>query len=156
MKLVPGAEPSSTKLDPMSLNETDSADYATGAVLSQLGTDNKWHPVVFYSKGLNEVERNYPIHDKEMLSVIRGLQEWRHLLEGARHKFEILNDHRNLVYFAMAQNLNRRQARWSLYLSRFDLQLVHRAGRQSGKPDALSRRADHKKGERDHWDQVLL
>ena len=73
--------------------ETNSSDYATGAVLSQLGTDNKWHPVGFYSKGLSEVERNYPIHDKELLSVIRGLQEWRHLLEGARHMFEILNDH---------------------------------------------------------------
>ena len=119
--------------------ETDSSDYATGAVLSQLGTDDKWHPVGFYSKGLSEVERNYPIHDKELLSVIRGLQEWRHLLEGARHKFEILNDHRNLVYFTTAQNLNRRQARWSLYLSRFDFQLVHRAGKKSGKPDALSR-----------------
>ena len=47
--------------------ETDSSDYATGAVLSQQDDDEKWHPVGFYSKGLNDVERNYPIHDKEML-----------------------------------------------------------------------------------------
>jgi len=124
--------------------------------LSQLGTDDKWHPVGFYSKGLSEVERNYPIHDKELLSVIRGLQEWRHLLEGARHKFEILNDHRNLVYFTTAQNLNRRQAQWSLYLLRFNFQLVHCAGKKSGKPDALLRQADHKQGESDNRDQVLL
>ena len=102
------------------------------------------------------MERNYPIHDKELLSVIRALQEWRHLLEGAKHQFEILNDHRNLVYFATSQNLNRRQARWSLYLSRFHFSLVHRAGRKSGKPDALSRRADHKRGESDNQGQVLL
>src|ERR1700748_2984185 len=61
--------------------ETDSSDYATGAVLSQLGEGEKWHPVGFYSKSLNEVERTYRIHNKQLLSVIRGLQEWRLLLE---------------------------------------------------------------------------
>src|SRR5215472_4077424 len=136
--------------------ETDSSDFATGAVLSQACEDSKWRPVGYYSKSLNEVERNYPIHDKEMLSVIRALQEWRHLLEGAKHRFDILNDHRNLTFFATAQNLNRRQARWSLYLSRFDFQLVHRPGKSSGKPDALSRRADHKTGQEDNRDKILL
>ena len=48
----------------------DNSDYAMGSVLSQLGTDNKWLPVGFHSKGLNEVERNYPIHYKELLSII--------------------------------------------------------------------------------------
>ena len=63
------------------------------------------------------MEHNYAIYDKELLSVIRGLEEWRHILEGTKHTIEILNDHRNLTYFRMAQTLNRRQARWSLYLS---------------------------------------
>ena len=40
-------------------------------------------------KSLNKTERNYEIHDKEMLAVIRGLENWRHLLEGARFKFEV-------------------------------------------------------------------
>ncbi len=41
-------------------------------------------------------ERNYPIADKEMLSVIRSLEQWRHYLEGAQFEFEIWNDHANL------------------------------------------------------------
>jgi len=45
--------------------------------------------VVFLSKSLNEIERNYEIHDKEMLVVIRGLENWRHLLEGTKFKFEV-------------------------------------------------------------------
>ena len=105
--------------------ETDASDFATGAVLSQLCMDEKWRPVGFLSKSLNDAERNYPIHDKELLSVIRALKEWRHLLEGATHAIEIYNDHRNLTFFMEAQNLNRRQARWSLYLSRFDFTLHH-------------------------------
>ena len=45
--------------------------------------DEKWRLVAFLSKLLNETERNYEIHDKEMLAIIRGLEAWRHLLEGA-------------------------------------------------------------------------
>ena len=67
----------------------DVSDYATGGVLSMEGEDRKWRPVAFLSKSLNETERNYEIHDKEMLAIIRGLESWRHLLEGVQFKFEI-------------------------------------------------------------------
>jgi hypothetical protein len=115
-----------------------------------------WHPVAFLSKALNPVERNYEIHDTEMLAIIRGLEEWRHYLEGARHPVEIWTNHKNLEYFRVAQKLNHRQARWSLYLSRFDFTLHHKPGRSMGKPDALSRRADHRSGQGDNDNLTLL
>jgi len=63
------------ELDPFWI-EADSLDFATEAVLSQQSTtDGKWHPVAFYSKSLSSVERNYKIHDKEMLAIIRALEE---------------------------------------------------------------------------------
>lgn len=136
--------------------EADSSDYATGAVLSQQADDSKWHPVAFLSKSLSVVERNYEIHDKEMLAIIRALEEWRHYLEGTEHKFEIWTDHKNLEYFMSAKKLNRRQARWSLFLSRFHFSLHHRPGTKSLKPDALSRRPDHGKGENDNDNITLL
>ena len=105
--------------------KTDTSGYATGAILSQLCDDKKWHPVGFSSKSLNPAKPNYAIYDKELLSVIRGLKEWRHILEGTKHTIKILNDHRNLTYFRTAQTLNCRQAQWSLYLSRFDYSLAH-------------------------------
>ena len=58
------------------------------------------------SKGLYSAERNYAINDKELLSAIHGLKEWQHILEGTKHMIEILNDHRNLTYFWMFQDLN--------------------------------------------------
>jgi hypothetical protein len=80
--------------------EADGSGIATGAVLSQRNVDdNAWHPVAFLSKALNPVERNYEIHDTEMLAIIRGLEEWRHYLEGARHPVEIWTNHKNLEYF---------------------------------------------------------
>jgi len=91
--------------------EVDASDYATGGVLSMECGDGLWRPVAFLSKSSNETERNYEIHDKEMLAIIRGLEAWRYLLEGVQYKFEIWTDHKNLEYFMKAQKLNRRQAR---------------------------------------------
>ncbi len=137
--------------------KSDSSNFASGGVLQQLSEDDgKWHPVAFLSKSLTPVERNYDVHDKELLAIVRCLEQWRHFLEGARHQVEIWTDHRNLEYFRTAQDLNRRQARWSLYLSRFDYSLHHHPGSSMGEPDALSRRADHGRGQEDNKGVVLL
>jgi len=61
--------------------EADASEYMTGGVLLMRCKDNKWRPVAFISKLLNEAERNYEIHDQEILVIIRCLKEWRHLLE---------------------------------------------------------------------------
>jgi len=45
--------------------------------------NRKWILVAFLSKSLNETERNYKIHNKEMLAVIRELKNWRHLLKSS-------------------------------------------------------------------------
>jgi len=81
-----------------------------------------------------------------MLGVIRCLEAWRHFLEGARMKFEIWTDHKNLEYFISSQNLNCRQACWALYLSRFDFALKHIPDSKMGKADGLSRRSNWEKG----------
>ncbi|KAJ3001260.1 hypothetical protein NUW54_g6545 [Trametes sanguinea] len=107
--------------------KTDSSDFATGAVLSQLDPTNKlWHPVAFYSKSLNVYERNYNIYDKEMLAIIRALEEYRHHLEGHGED----------------QNM----ARWALYLTRFNFILRHKPGKTMLTADPLSRRPDHEEG----------
>jgi len=56
--------------------EADSLDFALGVVLSQVGPNKKWHPVMFFSKSLNSVQQNYETHDKEMLTIVHALEEW--------------------------------------------------------------------------------
>ena len=90
--------------------EADTSNYATGGVLSMKCSDKKWKPVAFISKSLSDIERNYEIHNKEMLAVIRCLEAWRYFLEGATVKFEIWIDHKNLEYFMKAEKLNQGQA----------------------------------------------
>ena len=91
--------------------EADTSEYTTEGVLLIKYEDEKWRPVAFISKSLNEVERNDEIHNREILAIIRCLDEWRHLLEGAQSKFEIWSDHKNLEYFMSSQKLNHRQVR---------------------------------------------
>ena len=137
--------------------ESDASEYATGTVLSMLQDDGKWHPCAYLSKGFNDTERNYDVHDKEMMGIMRALEAWRHYLEGCKHRIEIWTDHRNLKYFMSTKKLNRRQARWALYLSRFDFHLEHKAGSLMAKADALSRRVDLKKEiESNNKDVMLL
>ena len=69
--------------------EVNVLDYTTEGVLSIKCEDGKWRLVIFFSKSLNETENNYEIHDKEILVVIRRLENWRHLLEDAKFKFKV-------------------------------------------------------------------
>ena len=55
--------------------EADALEYAIGGVLLMKCEDEKWRPVAFISKSLNKAERNYEIHDREMLAIIRYLEE---------------------------------------------------------------------------------
>jgi len=80
---------SSTRLRQKMRMEVDALYYVTGSILFMECEDRRWRPVAFLSKFLNEIERNYEIYNKEMLAVIRGLENWRHLLEDAKFKFEV-------------------------------------------------------------------
>jgi hypothetical protein len=83
--------------------EADGSGITTGAVSPQQShNDNTWHLVTFLSKALNPVERDYKIHNTEILAIIRGLEKWRHYLERAHHPVEIWTNHKNLEYFQVA------------------------------------------------------
>ena len=69
--------------------KADASNYATKRMLSVKYENRKWRPVVFISKSMNSTKRNYEIHNKEMLAVIRYLEAWRYYLKGTKVQFEI-------------------------------------------------------------------
>ena len=93
---------------------------------------------------MNKYEINYEIHEKELLAITAAFKEWRRYLEGARHKISVYTDHRGLEWFTQNKPLKRRQARWALELDGFDFHIIYRPGAKNTKPDALSRRAEHR------------
>ncbi|SPC65785.1 related to pol protein [Ustilago sp. UG-2017b] len=121
--------------------ETDASDFAIAGVLKQ-EHEGRWHPVAFYSRKMSSAEKNYEIHDKELLAVVSCLTQWRHMLAGLPHQLVILTDHEALKYFKSQHRITGRQARWAVLLADFDFILQYRPGDKGGEPDALTRRAD--------------
>jgi len=140
--------------------ETDASDYVSAGILSQHDDDGVLHPVAFYSKKHSPAECNYEIYDKELMAIAQTFEEWRPHLEGSCHPIQVLSDHKNLEYFMSTKLLNRRQARWSKFLSRFDFRIVYRPGKAGRKPDALTQRSGDLPEEGDerlltNWHAVL-
>ena len=105
--------------------EPDTLKWATGVVLWQQDINRNWHPCGYISHSFDMIQQNYEIYDRKLLEIIRALETWHYYLQGSPFPTVILSDHKNLIYFWTVQKLNRWQARWSLFLSEFDLKLLH-------------------------------
>ena len=127
--------------------ETDASDYALAAIISSRTPDGEIHPIAFHSRSFNSAELNYDTHDKELLAIFKAFKHWRQYLEGSGTSIDVITDHKNLEYFATTKILTRQQARWSEYLSQFNMVIRFHPGKLGAKPDALTRRWDvYRKG----------
>jgi hypothetical protein len=118
---------------------TDASGFAIGATLNQ-DQGNGIQPIAFLSHKMNDHEKNYPVHEQELLAIIIALKEWRHYLHG-RH-FKIQTDHQSLRYLSTQPHLSSRQVRWSEFLQQFDYEIEYKPGKFNIPADALSRRED--------------
>ena len=91
----------------------------------------------FYSAKLNSAQRNYPVHEIEMLAGIETMLRHADILQGASFKW--LTDHKGLIYLLNQKNLSGPQARWLEKISSFTFEVVYIAGSENVVADALSR-----------------
>jgi len=130
--------------------ETDASDYALAAILSIMTKDNEIHPIAFHSRTFSAPKLNYDIHDKELLAIFEAFKIWRYYLEGSASPIDVVTDYKNLEYFLTTKILTRRQARWSEYLSQFNLVIRLHPRRLGTKLDTLTRQWDVYPKERDN------
>jgi hypothetical protein len=119
--------------------ETDTSKWALGAVLQQCDELGQLYPCSYLSKTFSPAERNYNIHDRELLAVIHSFEEWQHLLHGSPTPVLIQTDHHNLTYFMEKRILLPRQAHWLSFLHQFKLLIMYKKGATLITADALSR-----------------
>ena len=119
---------------------TDASGFAIGGWLGQ-DEGQGCRPVAYESRKMTPAERNYPVHEQELLAVVHVLRTWRPYLEGQR--FKVYTDHRSLVWLQTQPNLSQHQVRWVQFLQGFDFEIEYKPGKWNTVADALSRRADH-------------
>jgi len=118
--------------------ETDASDLALATILL-IYQGEDLHPLAFHSHSFQSAEKNYNMHDKELLAIFEAFKRWQHYLEGTSLPVDIFTDHRNLEYFCESKTLTRKQVHWSEFLSQFNLKIHFRLGKLGTKPDALMR-----------------
>jgi hypothetical protein len=95
--------------------------------------------VAYSSRQLKVDEKNYPIHDLELVAVVHALKKWRHYLYG--QKCDVYTDHKSLKYKFTQSELNMRQRRWLELIKDYELEIHYHPGKANVVVDALSRKS---------------
>ena len=117
--------------------DCDACAEGVGAVLSQL-KDGREHVVAYYSNKFSQAEKNYCVTRKELLAVVKSLENFHPYLYGA--KFTVRTDHAALRWLKTMKNPEGQLARWIGRLEQYDYCIEHRPGRVHNNADSLSRR----------------
>jgi hypothetical protein len=86
--------------------EVNASQYVLRVILYQRDDKGKLRLVTYHSETFNKAERGYDIHDRELLAVVKGLENWQHLLMGEKHEVTVYMDHVNLQYYRQPQKIN--------------------------------------------------
>lgn len=116
--------------------QCDASNRGTGAVLFQK-SEGVERPIAYTSSKLTDRERNYSASERELLSVLHAVEQFRPYIEGSH--FKVISDHSALQWLHKNKDPHGRLARWAMRLQQFDYEIVFRKGKQNVVPDALSR-----------------
>ena len=117
---------------------SDASDFAVGVALTQVKDDDGAHlPVGFASSKLTSTQVRWPMVEKEAYAILYGLKRFEHLIYGK--KVLIHTDHNPLAYLTTSMAQSPKLIRWTIALSKFDIDIVHIQGRDNVVADYLSR-----------------
>lgn len=117
--------------------DCDASLLAQGAVLSQV-QNGKEKVIGYFSKCFTRTERKYCVTRRELLAVVNAMKHFHHYIYG--RKITVRSDHSSLKWLTNFKNVEGQLARWLTFLSAYDFEIIHRAGKVHSNADALSRR----------------
>ncbi|GMF59988.1 unnamed protein product [Phytophthora fragariaefolia] len=120
----------------------DASDFAIGCALLQADAEGRERVIAFESRQLKAAEKNYPVHDKELLAMKYALVKFRVHLLGSK-PFVIYTDHASLRTATQSSHLSQRMARWLSFFAEYNFEVKYKPGKQNALADALSRRPDY-------------
>ncbi|KAF1323241.1 Pol protein, partial [Globisporangium splendens] len=133
----------------------DASDFAIGCALMQKDDDGHERVVSYQSRLLKAAEKNYPVHDKELLAIKYALLKFMVHLLGAT-PFVVYTDHASLRTAINSPHLSQRMARWLAFFSEFNFRVEYKPGKENVLADALSRRPDYESSADSSSDALCL
>lgn len=141
MKRILMSPPTLCIYDPRKETElhTDASLIGFGAVLlqKQADTDNKWHPIAYFSKTTTDDEKKLHSYVLETLAIYYALERFRIYLEGL--DFTVVTDCNSLVQAIHKKDIHRSINKWICEFMNYNFMVKHRNGVNMGHVDALSR-----------------
>ncbi|KAE9101001.1 hypothetical protein PF010_g14600 [Phytophthora fragariae] len=122
--------------------ECDASDLAIGCALMQFDDEGRERVVSYQSRQMKPAERNYPVHDKELLAMRYALIKFRVYLLGGQ-TFDVYTDHASLRTAMKSPHLSQRMARWLSFIAEYNFVVHYKPGKNNILADALSRRPDY-------------
>ncbi len=129
--------------------KTNTSDFAVGACLYQI-EDEQQKPIAYQSRKLSESEKRYEVHNKELLVIVKALQDWRPYFADTEKSIQIYTDHKNLRNFATTKQLNWWQVHWVKQLADYEFQIHYKKDNENDEADALSKQSDHEEVKKIH------
>jgi len=121
--------------------DTDASLYGVGAVLSQV-QDGEERVLSYVSKKLSKSQVNYCTTKRELLAVVLFTKHFSHYLLG-RSNFLLRTDHASIRWLCNFKGDEGMLARWISQLQQYNFEIQHRAGKDHGNADGMSRRPIH-------------
>jgi hypothetical protein len=117
----------------------DASNLAIGSVLFQEDNMGIDHPIAFFSRKLNENQKNYSTIEKEALALVLSLQHFEVYVSSSTNPVRVFSDHDPLKFTSKLGQTNQRILRWCLYFQNFNLEISHIKGSDNVVADCLSR-----------------
>jgi len=124
-------------------------NFTVGACLYQI-KDGQQRLIAYQSRKLSELKKRYEIHNKELLVIVKALQDWRPYLTDTEKSIQIYTDHKNLRNFATTKQLNQQQVRWAEQLADYKFQIHSKKNNENDEADTLSKQSNHEEVKKIH------
>ncbi|GMF16143.1 unnamed protein product [Phytophthora fragariaefolia] len=120
----------------------DASDFAIGCALMQFHDEGRARVVSYQSRQMKPAERNYPVHDKELLAMRNALIKFS-VYQLGEQTLAVYTDHASLRTGMKSPHLSQREARWLSFFAEHNFVVHYKPGKNNILADALSRRPDY-------------
>ncbi len=112
--------------------------------------DEQQRLIAYQLRKLSESEKRYEVHDKELLVIVKALQDWRPYLADTEKSIQIYTDHKNLRNFVTTKQLNQQQVCWTEQLVNYKFQIHYKKDNKNDEADTLNKQSDHEEVKKIH------